>query len=163
MGATRSNAGSYSTGMVSPTTQEKSEKQAQTMTSGVSTGYEPGSYQSNKSAVSPSSYLERTRETASSAPSDTSYVSEMRRAGSQAFGQALGVNMPTESGEDEGGVKGTSVSGSRMAGDILGQLSVGSEDELDPSKKVNSSINDLKYGIGGGANQPMSPYTSAFQ
>jgi hypothetical protein len=50
-----------------------------------------------------------------------------------------------------------------MAGDILGQLSVGSEDELDPTKKVNSSINDLKYGIGGGASQPVSPYTSAFR
>lgn len=163
MGATRSNAGSYSTGMVSPATQEKSEKQSQMMASGVSTGYEPGSYQSDKSAVSPSSYLERTRETASGTPSDTSYVGEMRRAGSQAFGQALGIKMPTESEEDEGGVAPTKISGSRMAGDILGQLSVGSEDELDPTKKVNSSINDLKYGIGGGASQPVSPYTSAFR
>lgn len=163
MGATRSTTGSYSTGMAAPTKEATAEKQTQTLTPGVGTGYEQPSYQASKSSVSPSSYLERTRETAAGTPSDGNYVSEMRRAGSQAFGQALGIQMPTESKDEEAGIKATKVSGSRMAGDILGQLSAGTDDELDPSKKVNSSINDLRYGLGGGANQQASPYTSAFQ
>jgi len=151
MGASRSNSSQLTTGMTAPTRNQAPTQQAQAVEAPARQGYSSGS------SVTPSAYLQRTRETASGMPSSNNYVSEMRRAGSQMFGQALGMETPSETEEDTLKVPG--ISSSRMAGDIVKSLSGGFTDQLDPTKEMTQGIEDMRYGVTG-TTKTKSPYTS---
>lgn len=151
MGASRSNSSQLTTGMTAPTRDQASTQQMQGTEAPVRQGYSSGT------SVSPSAYLQRTRETASGMPSSNNYIGEMRKAGSQVFGQALGMETPSDTDEDT--LKVPSLSSSRMAGDIVKGLSSDFTDQLDPGKEMTQGIEDMRYGVTG-TTKTKSPYTS---
>jgi hypothetical protein len=128
------------------------------VTAGQPTGYKFGP-DGETSGSSPSQYLaESQRPSTEGFRRPTSMVSEMRKAGSQLFGQALGVD---DAASEEGANKIPGVSTSRMAGDVLKGFTDKLAGEIDPTKGMTDETENLRYGIGGAAKKPEGAYTTS--
>ena len=104
-----------------------------------------------------SGYLAKSQESGDDFQRPTSMVGEVRRAGSQIFNEALGVN--TE-GQDEDAVKVPGVSTSRMAGEVLKGFTDKLSSQLDPTKAMEEETDPTRYGIGA-PSKPEARYTAS--
>ena len=109
------------------------------------------------SSGSYSGYLAKSQESGDDFQRPTSMVGEVRKAGSQIFNEALGVN--TE-GENEDAVKVPGVSTSRMAGEVLKGFTDKLAGQLDPTKAMEEETDPSRYGIGAPA-KPEARYTAS--
>lgn len=113
----------------------------------------------SKSSVAESNYLGQSQQEAEATPRPKSMVGEMRKAGSQLFSDALGID--TQESKDEEGVKTPDVSSSRMAGQILEGFAGDAADVLDPTKVAKEETDTSLYGMGMAPKLQSAGYTKA--
>lgn len=104
------------------------------------------------------SYLGQAQQSTAPTTRPKSMVGEVRKAGSQMFSEALGVNNDAQ--QDEG-LKVPGVSTSRMAGEILQGFSDSLSEKLDPTKGAEEEVDPSRYGIGAPNKPSGAQYTAA--
>jgi len=153
MGASRAASGS----------QPKAEKPAfssfgiQAPSDSGASGYRLGAGGSTASNRPTLGYLDQSQRSDDAAQRPTSMVGEVRKAGTQIFNNALGIN--TEGVEDDA-VKVPGISTSRMAGEVLKGFTDKLSAEIDPTKAAQEDIDPERYGIGA-PTKPDARYTSS--
>jgi len=105
------------------------------------------------------SYLGQAQQATTQMERPKSMVGEVRKAGSQMFSEALGVN--TEGAQQDEGLKVPGVSTSRMAGEILQGFSDSLSEKLDPTKGAEEDVDPSRYGIGAPNKPSGAQYTAA--
>lgn len=149
-----------SSGVTSPSTVKAPQQsyQDQGSVQGTSSGYTFGPKTDGSGRSATSYFSEAKAPDTESFGRPTSMVGEVRKAGSELFGQALGVDQVSP---EEDATKLPGVSTSRMAGDILKGFTDKLAGEIDPTKGMTDETESLRYGIGGTAKKPEGAYTSS--
>lgn len=105
------------------------------------------------------SYFSQAQQEPAQTERPKSMVSEVRKAGSQIFSDALGVN--TEGAQQDEGLKAPGVSSSRMAGQIMQEFNDSLSGKLDPTKAAEEEVDPSRYGIGAPSKPAGAQYTAA--
>ena len=161
MGSTRSNASSLSSSGSKQPQAKSGYMDRYLSTEGGSPSGFLGMPDPSKSSVAESNYLGQSQQEteAQATPRPKSMVGEMRKAGSQLFSDALGID--TQQSKDEEGTKTPEVSSSRMAGQILEGFAGDAADVLDPTKVAKEDTDTSLYGMGMAPKLQSAGYTKA--
>ena len=164
MGSTKSSSPTYNTkqgGILQPPLASFEISRADTDNGSAEpqTGYFMGMPKMPEKRQEQPSYLGQSQQETAQMERPKSMVGEVRKAGSQMFSEALGVN--TEGSQQEEGLKTPGVSTSRMAGEFLQAFDQGLADKLDPSKAAEEEVDPSRYGIGSPTKTSGAQYTAS--